>query len=80
MFGAIKNYVIAIGAVVIAVVVALLYKSKAKFERVVRKSEQQARETEKRSTAAMVNGLNKEAEGRDEISKRIAEFARGRRP
>lgn len=79
MFSAIKNYGIAILLVVVALLTALLYRSKAKYESTIRKSSEAARKTEQLSTKAMVKGLNREATARGEISKRIAEFARRKR-
>lgn len=79
MFGAIKNYALAALAVVASILLALLYRSKAKFETHVRKASEEARATEKRSNEAMVKGLNREAQAREEIKKRIAEFARNKR-
>ena len=80
MFSAIKNYGIAILAVLLGLVTALLYRSKAKYESTVRKASEEARSTEKKSTEAMVKGLDKEAKAREDVKKRIAEFARGKRP
>lgn len=76
MFSAFKNYGLAILAVAFSIVLALLYRSKAKYEKHVRKASEEARRTERRSTKAMVDGLKKEQEARSEIQKRIDEFAR----
>ncbi|MCK4829375.1 hypothetical protein KA005_77340 [bacterium] len=67
-------------AVLLAVVTALFYRSKAKYESTVRKASEEARKTEQRSTNAMVEGLEREAKAREDVQKRIAEFARGKRP
>ena len=80
MFSSIKTYAIAILAVLLGVVTALFYRSKAKYESTVRDASEEARATEKKSTEALVKGLEKEAEARGDIQKRIAEFARGKRP
>ena len=63
-----------------SILLALLYRSKAKYEKTIRNASEEARKTEKRSTAAMVKGLEREAKAREDVQKRIAEFARGKRP
>ncbi len=80
MFSAFKNYGLAIVSVIASVLLALLYRSKAKYEKTIRNASEEARATENRATEAMVEGLSKEAKARAEIEKRIAEFARGKRP
>lgn len=80
MFSSIKTYGIAILAVLLGLVTALFYRSKAKYESARAKGMEQVMKTERQSTAAMVKGLDKEAKAREEIQKRIAEFARGKRP
>ena len=76
MIGNIKNYALAILGVIGAVLLALLYRSKAKYEKTIRKASEEARKTEKRSTEAMVKGLEREAKAREDVKKRIAEFRR----
>ena len=80
MFSAIKNYAVAALAVIGSILLALLYRAKAKYEKTIRKASEEARKTEQRSTEVMVQGLDKEAKAREEVNKRIAEFARGKRP
>lgn len=72
MFSAIKNYGIAILSVLSAILLALLYRSKAKYETTARKSMQKVMETEKRATETMVKGLDKEAKARAEIKAHLA--------
>ena len=79
MFSAIKNYGIAILAVLLGLVTALLYRSKAKYESARSKSILEVAKTEKKSTQAMVKGLGKEAKAREELKDRIAKFARNKR-
>jgi len=80
MFSTIKNYLIAILAVIGAILLALVYKGKAKYESTLRNASEQARETEKRGAEALMKGLNKEAAARGDIKKRIAEFANRKQP
>ena len=79
ILSAAKNYGIAILAVLLGLVTALLYRSKAKYESTVRKASEEARRTEKKSTEAMSKGLDKEATAREDVKKRIAEFTRNKR-
>jgi len=71
MFGAIKNYGIAIAGIVAAVFAALFYGSKAKYESAMRKGTEQVRKTEKKATTAMVNGLNREKKARENAKNNI---------
>ena len=59
-----KTYAIALLGIAAAVFAALFYRSKAKYEGAMRKGVEQVRETEKKATTAMVNGLNREKEAR----------------
>ncbi len=71
MFSKVYQYVIAALSLGLAIVVALLYKSKAKYEGAMKKGVEQVRETEKRATAAMVDGLNKEKKAREDAKDSI---------
>ena len=80
ILGSIKSYGVAILSVISAVLLALLYRSKAKYESARSKAVEEVLKTERKSTEAMTKGLDREAKARAEVEKRIAEFARGKRP
>ena len=74
MFSTIKNYALAGLALIASIAVALMYRSKAKYEGAMRKGAEKVRETEKKATQAMTKGLEREKEARanakDSITKR----------
>jgi len=71
MLGKIKDYAIAILAFVAAVAIALMYRSKAKYEGAMRKGVEQVRETEKKAQTALDNGRKREKEARNEAKDAI---------
>ena len=66
MLSKIYQYAIAALALGLAIVTALLYRSKAKYQGAMRKGVEQVRETEKKATDAMVTGLNREKKARND--------------
>lgn len=72
IFSTIKNYIIAVLGIVLSIAVALMYRSKAKYQGAMRKGIEQVRETEKKATQAMVKGIKREKEARDEAKSAIA--------
>lgn len=72
MFSTIKNYLIAALGVIAAIAVALMYRSKAKYEGAMRKGVEKVRETEKKATQAMVKGLENERKVRNEAKSAIS--------
>jgi len=71
MLGSLKNYSIALLGIVAAVFAVLFYRSKAKYEGAMRKGVEQVRETEKKATTVMVNGLNREKKARENAKNNI---------
>ena len=72
IFSTIKNYIIAVLGIVASIAVALMYRSKAKYQGAMRKGVEQVRETEKKATQAMVKGIEREKEARHEAKSAIA--------
>jgi hypothetical protein len=72
MLSSAKNYIIAILGVIVSIAVALMYRSKAKYEGAMRKGVEQVRETEKKAQNAIDNGRKREKEVRDEVKSSIA--------
>ena len=72
MLGTIKNYALAVLALIASIAMALMYRSKAKYEGAMRKGVEQVRETEKKAQAAVDNGRKREKEARDEAKHAIA--------
>ena len=72
MFSAAKNYLIAILGIIASIAIALMYRSKAKYEGAMRKGVEQVRETEKKAQSAVDKGRKREKEARDEAKSAIA--------
>jgi hypothetical protein len=72
MLSSAKNYIIAILGVIASIAIALMYRSKARYEGAMRKGVEQVRETEKKATQAMTKGLEREKKVRDEAKSAIA--------
>lgn len=74
MLSSAKNYLLAILGIIASIAIALMYRSKAKYEGAMRKGVEQVRETEKKATQALTKGLEREKEARanakDSITKR----------
>lgn len=71
MFSTIKNYIIAVLGVGMSIAIALMYRSKAKYQGAMRKGVEQVRATEQKATQAMVKGITREKEARDEAKSAI---------
>lgn len=67
----IKDYLIAILAFAAAVMAALFYKSKAKYESAMRKGQEQVIETERKATNALVKGKDRERKARNDAKNAI---------
>ena len=72
MLSAAKNYLIAILGIIASIAIALMYRSKAKYEGAMRKGVEQVRETEKKAQNAVDKGRKREKEARDEAKSAIA--------
>lgn len=72
MLNNIKNYLIAILGVIASIAIALMYRSKARYEGAMRKGVEQVRETEKKAQNAIDNGRKREKEARSEAKSAIA--------
>lgn len=72
MISAAKNYLIAALGIIASIAIALMYRSKAKYEGAMRKGVEQVRETEKKAQSALDKGRKREKEARDEAKSAIA--------
>jgi len=72
ILGKFKDYAIAILGIVASIAIALMYRSKAKYEGAMRKGVEQVRETEKKAQTALDNGRKREKEARNEAKDAIA--------
>jgi len=72
MLSKIKDYAIAILGIIASIAIALMYRSKAKYEGAMRKGVEQVIETERKATEAMVKGLDREKKARDDAKSSIA--------
>ena len=72
MLASAKNYIIAILGIIASIAIALMYRSKAKYEGAMRKGVEQVRETEKKASQALINGMKREKKARDDAKTAIA--------
>lgn len=68
MFDTIKNYALAALAVITGILAALWQHQKAKFKSAQLKGERQARKIERKATKAMIDGMEKENEIKNDNS------------
>jgi len=72
MFSAAKNYLIAALGIIASIAIALMYRSKAKYEGAMRKGVEQVRKTEKKAQAAVDKGRKRHKEAINEAKSAIA--------
>lgn len=72
MLSSAKNYIIALLGIVASIAIALMYRSKAKYEGAMRKGQEQVIETERKAHAAIDKGRKREKEARDNAKDAIA--------
>lgn len=72
MLSSLKNYALAILALIASVAMMLMYRSKAKYEGAMRKGQEQVIETERKAFAAITKGRQREKEARGHAKTAIA--------
>ncbi len=72
VFVMLSKYIMAALGLGLAVMTALFYRGKAQYEGAMRKGIEQKSETERRATNAMVSGLKREREARQNAKDAIA--------
>lgn len=72
MISSFKNYLIAALGIVASIAVALMYRSKAKYQTAMRKGQEQVIETERKAHAAIDKGRKREKEARENAKDSIA--------